>query len=63
LDHAVVDGGDNGKPVVLDPSSGAAASALAGTIEKVMAVVPPANMETCTGRIARLIADLENGAV
>jgi len=24
--------------------------------------VPPANMETCTGRIAKLIADLEDGA-
>jgi len=27
-----------------------------------MAVVPPADMETCTGRIAKLIADLEDGA-
>jgi hypothetical protein len=26
-----------------------------------MAVVPPADMETCTGRIAKLIADLEDG--
>lgn len=62
LDSAVVAGGDNGRPVVLDPGSGQAAAALAKTVENVMAVVPPADMETCTGRIAKLIADLEDGA-
>lgn len=62
LDQAVVRGGDEGRPPVLDPDSGAAAVALIGTVANVMAVVPPADMETCTGRIARLIADLENGA-
>ncbi len=62
LDEAVVRGGDEGRPPVLDPDSGAAADALIGTVANVMAVVPPADMETCTGRIARLIADLENGA-
>lgn len=62
LDQAVVDGGDTGKPVVLRQGSGPASTALAETVEKVMAVVPPADMETCTGRIAKLIADLEDGA-
>ncbi|MGD2061103.1 MAG: Mrp/NBP35 family ATP-binding protein [Acidimicrobiia bacterium] len=62
LDQAVVDGGDKGRPVAMDPSSGPAAAALAETTERVMAVVPPADMETCTGRIAKLIADLEDGA-
>lgn len=62
LDPTVVDGGDTGRPVVLRPDSGRAAEALADTVEKVMAVVPPADMETCTGRIAKLIADLEDGA-
>lgn len=62
LDQTVVDGGDHGRPVVLDQGSGPAATALAATVEKVMAVVPPADMETCTGRIAKLIADLEDGA-
>ena len=62
LDQAVVEGGDMGKPVVMDPDSGPAAVALAKTVENVMAVVPPADMETCTGRIAKLIADLEDGA-
>lgn len=62
LDQTVVEGGDMGKPVVMDPDSGPAAVALAKTVENVMAVVPPADMETCTGRIAKLIADLEDGA-
>ena len=62
LDQAVVEGGDSGRPVVLRPDSGPAAAAIAAIVEKVMAVVPPANMETCTGRIAKLIADLEDGA-
>jgi ATP-binding protein involved in chromosome partitioning len=62
LDHAVVEGGDVGHPVVLDTSSGPAARALLLAVEKVMAVVPPAELETCTGRIAKLIADLEDGA-
>jgi ATP-binding protein involved in chromosome partitioning len=62
LDQTVVEGGDNGRPVVLDPGSSPAATALADLIEKVTAVVPPADLETCTGRIAKLIADLEDGA-
>ena len=62
LDQAVVEGGDNGQPVVRDPDSGPAAGAFAKTVENVMAAVPPAEMETCTGRIAKLIADLETGA-
>jgi ATP-binding protein involved in chromosome partitioning len=62
LDPALVAGGDEGRPVVLRPESGPAAIALAAATEKVMAVVPPADLETCTGRIAKLIADLEDGA-
>lgn len=62
LDQSIVEGGDNGRPVVLQPDSGPAAQALADIVEKVMAVVPPADLETCTGRIAKLIADLEDGA-
>lgn len=61
LDQTVVEGGDSGDPVVLEQGSGPAATALAATIEKVMAVVPPADLETCTGRIAKLIADLDDG--
>lgn len=62
LDQAVVEGGDNGQPVAVNAGSGPAAEAFADTVDNVMAVVPPADLETCTGRIARLIADLEDGA-
>lgn len=62
LDQAVVSGGDQGSPVVLDDGAGLAASALRHLVENIMAVVPPADLETCTGRIAKLIADLEDGA-
>lgn len=62
LDQAVVESGDTGQPVVLQPEPGPAARAFTRTVENVMAVVPPADMETCTGRIAKLIADLEDGA-
>lgn len=62
LDPAVVAGGDTGCPVVTSDADTPARSALSEAVEKVMAVVPPADMETCTGRIAKLIADLEDGA-
>ena len=61
LDSQVVAGGDTGQPVVLK-DSGQAASALSDLVDRVIAVVPPAEMETCTGRIAKLLADLEDGA-
>ena len=62
LDPAVVTGGDSGNPVVLKPDSGPAARALRTIAERLMEMVPPAHMETCTGRIAKLLTDLENGA-
>lgn len=62
LDQAMVSGGDTGSPVVLADEPGPAATAIRDVVERLVAVVPPAEMETCTGRIAKLIADLENGA-
>lgn len=62
LDPAMVDGADTGNPVVLRPDSGPAAATLVDAVERITAVIPPADMETCTGRIARLIAELEDGA-
>jgi ATP-binding protein involved in chromosome partitioning len=62
LDQAVVAAGDNGRPVVLNPESGPATRAFAKVVENVMAAVPAADMETCTGRIAKLISGLEDGA-
>lgn len=62
LDQAVVAGGDAGRPVVLDEEPGPAAEAIRSVVEKITEVVPPAELETCTGRIAKLIANLEDGA-
>lgn len=62
LDQAVVRGGDSGKPVVLDEHPGAAGVALIDIVDRLVQVLPPAELETCTGRIAKLLADLESGA-
>ena len=62
LDPAVVVGGDNGKPVVLEQDSGPAAPALNELVDRLVQVLPPAEFETCTGRIAKLLEGLENGA-
>lgn len=62
LDQAIVAGGDSGSPVVLDEDPGKAALAIRDVVDQVIAVVPPAELETCTGRIAKLIANLEDGA-
>ncbi|MCZ6631538.1 MAG: P-loop NTPase, partial [Actinobacteria bacterium] len=62
LDPAVVAAGDSGDPVVLAAELGPAAIALSALVARLIEVVPPAELETCTGRIAKLLADLENGA-
>ena len=62
LDQAVVAGGDVGVPVVLSQDPGPASEAIREVVDQVIAVVPPAELETCTGRIAKLIANLEDGA-
>lgn len=62
LDQEVVSGGDSGRPVVLSPDETEAGPAIMGAVERLIQVLPPAELETCTGRIAKLIADLESGA-
>jgi ATP-binding protein involved in chromosome partitioning len=62
LDRGVVAGGDEGVPVVLTDQPGPAAEALRSVAKTLVAALPPVELETCTGRIAKLIADLENGA-
>ena len=62
LDLAVVTAGDNGDPVILAEKPGPAAIALTALVARLIEAVPPAELETCTGRIAKLLADLENGA-
>jgi ATP-binding protein involved in chromosome partitioning len=60
LDKSVVTGGDTGQPVVL--TDGPAAEAFRDLANSLVEALPPVAMETCTGRIAKLLADLEDGA-
>ncbi len=59
LDVHVVPGGDEGMPVVLGDPGSAGAVAFTKTAETLVALVPPADMETCTGRIAKMLAELD----
>jgi ATP-binding protein involved in chromosome partitioning len=61
LNGAVVAGGDSGQPVTLADPSNPAAAAFTEAAAKLVDLIPPAEMETCTGRIAKLIDDLEAG--
>jgi ATP-binding protein involved in chromosome partitioning len=59
LDVHVVPGGDEGMPIVLGDPGSAGAIAFTKTAETLVALVPPADMETCTGRIAKMLAELD----
>src|SRR5690554_7409079 len=59
LDSAVVRGGDEGQPVVTDAEPGPAARAFHALADRLVEIMPPAADETCTGRIAKLIAQLD----
>jgi ATP-binding protein involved in chromosome partitioning len=59
LDRTMVTGGDEGRPVVRADPANAAAIAVADLARRVVELVPPAQDETCTARIARLFEDLE----
>lgn len=58
LDPAVVSGGDEGRPVVGFTDS-PAALAFSDLTTRVMAALPPMADETCTGRIVKLMAQLD----
>lgn len=60
LDRLVVEGGDEGTPVAV-AGTGPAAAAFEGIASRLIELSPPLRMETCTGRIAKLIARLEEG--
>jgi ATP-binding protein involved in chromosome partitioning len=60
LDPHVVPGGDQGVPIVLGDPESAGASAFQATAEMLVQLVPPAEMETCTGRIAKMLSELES---
>ncbi len=57
LDPAVVTGGDEGQPVTVGDPTNPAAVAFRAAAERLVELVPPAAMETCTGRIAKLIEE------
>jgi ATP-binding protein involved in chromosome partitioning len=59
LDPEVVPGGDDGRPVVSTATASAAGAALRGAAERLVQLVPPAELETCTGRIAKILTELE----
>ena len=60
LDPHVVPGGDTGNPVVMSNPQSAAALALTKTADELVQLIPPADMETCTGRIAKMLEELES---
>lgn len=59
LDPAVVRGGDDGEPVVRSDPGGPAGQAFSALAKRLTEAMPPVADETCTGRIARLIATLD----
>lgn len=59
LDPAVGSGGDTGNPVVVGRPEHASAIAFAAAASRIVELVPPASLETCTGRIARIFDDLK----
>jgi ATP-binding protein involved in chromosome partitioning len=59
LDPEVVPGGDQGRPVVASATRSPAAAAIREIADQLVALVPPAELETCTGRIAKILTELE----
>jgi ATP-binding protein involved in chromosome partitioning len=62
LDPYVVEGGDDGRPVVRAHPGSPAAVAIRSAAKRLLALVPPAEDETCTSRIAVLAEQLEQMA-
>jgi ATP-binding protein involved in chromosome partitioning len=61
LDPHVVEGGDDGRPVVVSAPDTPSARALVAVAAKIVELVPPAAEETCTARIAVLLEQLGSG--
>ncbi len=62
LDPTVVEGGDDGRPVVRAHPDSPAARAINDAAKRLVELVPPAEDETCTSRIAVLAEQLEKMA-
>ena len=59
LDPEVVPGGDHGTPVVTTGAGSPAGIAMRDAAARLVELVPPADLETCTGRIAKILTELE----
>ena len=59
LDPFVVEGGDEGTPIVRGHPDSPAAVALAAAAAEIVKLIPPAAEDTCTARIAVLAEQLE----
>ncbi|MFQ5554285.1 MAG: Mrp/NBP35 family ATP-binding protein [Acidimicrobiia bacterium] len=62
LDPQVVEGGDEGRPVVRAHPGGPAATAIKESARRLTELLPPAEDDTCTSRIAVLAEQLERMA-
>ncbi|HSM02384.1 MAG TPA: P-loop NTPase [Acidimicrobiia bacterium] len=62
LDPMVVSGGDEGSPVVSAHPQAPSAQAIIAAAARIVELVPPAEDETCTARIAVLMEQLEGKA-
>ncbi|MEN8114614.1 MAG: Mrp/NBP35 family ATP-binding protein [Actinomycetota bacterium] len=60
LDPGVVNGGDEGRPVVTEDPDGPAGAAIQSVASRVVELIPPAAEDTCTARIAVLAEQLAN---
>lgn len=58
IDPQMVAGGDNGLPVVVHAPDSPSGRAFREAAERLIQIVPPAQDETCTGRIAKLLEAL-----
>jgi ATP-binding protein involved in chromosome partitioning len=58
LDPLVVSGGDEGSPVVIAHPNAPSALAISAAAKRIVELVPPAQEETCTARIAILLEAL-----
>ena len=56
----LVTGGDEGRPIARFEKDNPAARTLIAAANRITQLVPPAADETCTGRIAKLLADLDS---
>ncbi|NNL49071.1 MAG: Mrp/NBP35 family ATP-binding protein [Acidimicrobiia bacterium] len=59
LDPFIVEAGDSGVPLVISHPDSPAAAALVNVAKRLVELIPPAEDETCTARIDRLIEGLQ----